>query len=108
MDELLIKYVLGETKAEESRRVEAWIAESGRRFEEFRRVHGLGRKTASPVGEDTQEALARLRERCLTAGPTETMKASMPAPVRRFSIGRVAAVVGGLFVIGMSTWVVLH
>ncbi|HLX67949.1 MAG TPA: FecR domain-containing protein [Puia sp.] len=70
MDDLLIKYVLGEATREEAAQVERWLeadAANRRRYEEYKTLWAVSRRTAaresaeSKGSVDVQEAWQRLR-----------------------------------------------
>jgi transmembrane sensor len=66
MDDLLIKYVLGEATPEERAHVDQWLAaDAGNRvrYEQFRMIWAISRKTAAPVSPDSSAALQRFRQR---------------------------------------------
>src|ERR1700761_2340292 len=66
MDDLLIKYVLGEATPEERALVDQWLtADAGNRarYEQFRMIWSISRKTAAPISHDSSAALRRFRQR---------------------------------------------
>jgi len=66
MDDLLIKYVLGEATPEERAFVDQWLAaDAGNRarYEQFRMIWSISRQTAAPVSRDSSAALRRFRQR---------------------------------------------
>jgi ferric-dicitrate binding protein FerR (iron transport regulator) len=120
MDELLIKYLLGEASPEEYTRVRDWQAaspENSRRLEQFRRVWEISRGTV-PAAPDNREAWKRMRQRVETGQRAEEKMRVKPGPSedaggRRIGIGgsrswQVAAVLAGLLCVGGATWVVLN
>jgi ferric-dicitrate binding protein FerR (iron transport regulator) len=66
MDDLIVKYLLGATDADETTRIERWLAADERnevRLRQFRMLWDLSGRTAGSARPDTQEALGRLRQR---------------------------------------------
>ena len=120
MDELLIKYLLGEATPEEYARVRDWLAaspENSRRFEQFRRAWEISRGTV-PAAPDSREAWKRVRQRVETGQWAAEKLRVQQGPLedaggRRIGAGgwrhwRVAAVLAGLLCVGCATWVVLN
>ena len=68
MDDLLIKYLLGEASSEEIARVERWLAEDAAnkaRYEQFKALWKIGRRTAlsgPPTLQDTRAAFQQVRQ----------------------------------------------
>jgi hypothetical protein len=116
MDDLLIKYLLGEATPDEKARFGEWLSaddRNRRRYEEFRTVWTMSRRTIAPDMPDRQVALERFRQRrSMAAAPAvEPALAVEPAPevepapsvnsVRRsFRPWRAAAILVGLLVMG--------
>jgi transmembrane sensor len=66
MDDLLIKYVLGEATPAERALVDQWLAaDAGNRarYEQFRTIWSISRQTAVPVTRNSGAALQRFRQR---------------------------------------------
>ena len=66
MDDLLVKYLLGEASAEEQREVQSWIDANGnnrRYFEHFRLIWDESKETAARSSVNEEEAWARFRQR---------------------------------------------
>ena len=66
MDDLIVKYLLGAADADETTRIERWLAAEERnreRLRQFRTLWDLSGRTAVSARPDTQEALGRLRQR---------------------------------------------
>jgi transmembrane sensor len=66
MDDLLIKYVLGEATPEERVLVDQWLAADGgnrAQYEQFRMLWSISRQTAAPVTRNSGAALQRFRQR---------------------------------------------
>jgi transmembrane sensor len=66
MDDLLIKYVLGEVTPAERALVDQWLAaDAGNRarYEQFRTIWSISQQTAAPVFRNSSAALQRFRQR---------------------------------------------
>jgi transmembrane sensor len=71
MDDLIVKYLLGTADADETTRIERWLAADERnmdRLRQFRTIWDLSGLAAGSVRPDTQEALERLRPRLRRMG----------------------------------------
>lgn len=105
MDELLIKYLLGEATPEEYARVRDWLAaspENSRRLEQFRSVWEISRGTV-PAAPDNREAWKRMRQRVETG-----QRAEEKIRVKPGWSWQVAAVLAGLIFAGGAIWLVLN
>ena len=66
MDDLIVKYLLGAADADETTRIERWLAADERnegRLRQFKTLWDLSGQTTVSERPDTQEALGRLRSR---------------------------------------------
>lgn len=128
MDDLLIKYVMGEATPEETARVERWLGadEANRaRLEQYRAVWRLGRRMAGMEASaaDHQEAWSALKQK-LANGPTRTDVSRWedgptrtgapagggvmrPAPVWRIPVRWVAAALVGVLALGVGGYVLV-
>ncbi len=102
-DDLLVRYLLGETSQEESGVVQSWLEESNEHrsyFEQMRKAWELSRNLAPGAGPDEQAAWKRFQARVHKPAPV--------LPLRRFGWMRVAALF--LLVIGAATlaWIFLQ
>jgi ferric-dicitrate binding protein FerR (iron transport regulator) len=108
MDELLIKYLLGEADPDEIARVRDWIADSpenARRFEQFRGVWEMSRGVV-PAAPDRGEAWERMRQRVDGGlGEGRTWRAEEKSEGSRARPWQVAAVLAGLLFVGGAVWV---
>lgn len=87
-DDLLVKYLLGETTLAENKQVEAWIAEAPgnrRYFEHFKLIWDSSRELAAQSTVSEKDAWQRFQNRVKTANSREK------ARVRSISAWRVAA-----------------
>lgn len=116
MDDLLIKYLLGETTPEEEARVVQWLQadEANRvRLEQFRAVWGLGRRLAAEeaAAGDTVGAWSALRQKLADGSTRESdrVAAGLPgrAPVRRMPVRWVAAAIVGMLAVGAGGYALL-
>jgi len=113
MDDLIVKYLLGAADADETMRIERWLAADERnvdRLRQFRTLWELSGRTVGSVQPDTQEALGRLRQRIGRMG-----EAGDGSRVGRRESERVmlrkrlmAAVLVGLLCIGVVIFVVMR
>jgi len=118
MDDLLIKYLLGETNPDETARVGQWLSEDDRnrqRYEQFRAVWKISGPTgtaASPdapaASPDPQAALQRFRQR-LQRDSQKNSQIDDHRPARSLlrlpGKWRVAAVIAGLLCAGAGTYI---
>jgi ferric-dicitrate binding protein FerR (iron transport regulator) len=115
MDELLIKYLLGETTPDESARVGQWIsanAANRERYEQFRAAWEISERHPLPAVPDAQQALQRLKQK-LHAGKTTPVNnnhngqtvATTRRPLRRW---RAAAVFAAVVCAGIVTYLLLN
>lgn len=103
MDDLIVKYLLGSADADETMRIERWLAADERnmgRLRQFKTLWDLSGRTAVAARPDTQEALGRLRRRLGRMGrlrwePERVM-------LRK---GMAAAVLVGLLCVGIGIFV---
>lgn len=97
-DELLVKYILGETTEDEKTTVDRWLTlrpENKKYFDQFLLIWNTSKQITLPATVDPEAAWLRFQKR--------TEQASMPAaPVKKigFSIRSIAAAVS-VFVIGL-------
>jgi transmembrane sensor len=114
MDDLLIKYVLGEATPDEIARVGQWLAAGAgnrARYEQFKTIWSISRQTAAPAPQDTGAALQRFRQRNaavnspkLNGHPVNNYPSRA---IRSLRFWRMAAVFAGTLFIGGGTWYVL-
>lgn len=111
MDDLLIKYLLGEATQDEIVRVEQWLAAGAAnraRYEQFETIWGISRQTAIPAPQDTGAALQRFRQRNAAAKRPElnghSVKSYPGRPIRRLRLWRIAAVFAGILLIGAGAF----
>ncbi len=123
MDDLLIKYLLGEATPDEIARVEQWLAAGAAnrvRYEQFKTIWSISRQTAIPASQDTGAALQRFRQRNAAANRPEqgshinhpelnghTGKSHPTRPIRSLRAWRIAAALTGTILIGGGTWYML-
>ena len=123
MDDLLIKYLLGEATPDEIARVERWLAAGAAnraRYEQFKTIWSISRQTAIPASQDTGAALQRFRQRNAAANRPEqgshinhpelnghTGKSYPTRPIRSLRAWRIAAALTGTILIGGGTWYML-
>ena len=132
MDDLLIKYLLGEAAPDEIDRVEQWLAADAAnraRYEQFGTIWTISRQTAANASsaagnassaaagntpQDTGAALQRFRQRNAAAshpgqnGRNGTSHVPIPPrPIRSLRLWRIAAVFAGTLFIGGGTWYML-
>lgn len=77
MDDLLVKYLLGEATADEKQEVQQWIgedAEHKRYFDHFRTIWDAGARLAMSSKADENKAWERFRERTQNQGANEQRK----------------------------------
>jgi transmembrane sensor len=117
MDDLLIKYLLGEATPEETARVERWLGadQANRaRLEQFRAVWGLGRRLATEeaAAVDRGEAWSAVSQK-LENGPTRASGRAADGMIRRVPVVRMpvrwaAAAVIGMLAIGAGGYALLR
>jgi transmembrane sensor len=118
MDDLLIKYLLGEAAPDETARVEQWLAAdtaNRARYEQFGTIWTISRQTAADAATaaspDSSAAWKRFRQRNAAAiHPAQNGRngtSHVPAPVRSLRLWRIAAVFAGTLFIGGGTWYTL-
>lgn len=101
MDELLVKYLLGEAGADEQRSVQEWLEageENRRYFLHFKTIWEESRRLAAKSEVDPDQAWERFRAR--RDGNTLTLE---PAS-RRLPMFRIAAAIALILVAGMAAW----
>jgi ferric-dicitrate binding protein FerR (iron transport regulator) len=99
MDDLLIKYVLGETTPEEAAQVGRWLeadAANRRRYEQYKTLWAIGRQTAAQASAELGSADNQLAWRRLKSTPAR----ENTRQVRRFGWLRLAAVATGTLLLG--------
>ena len=112
MEDLLIKYVMGEATREEMAQVERWLeadAANRRLYEEYKTVWLLSRQTAmreSAEPADTGEAWQRFRSMAITRSGGGIVRE------KRIRLGgrgwmRVAAMVAGTLILGAGGYLLL-
>ena len=104
MDDLIVKYLLGSADADETTRIERWLAADERnreRLRQFRSLWDLSGRTVVSARPDTQEALGQLRQRI--GRGNMAMRQSERVMLRK---GLAAAVLVGLLCIGVVIFVV--
>ena len=123
MDDLLIKYLLGEATPDETARIERWLSEDSgnrQRYEQFREVWKISGRTGLPVTPDPQAALQRFRQR-IGQQPSIGQKPSIGQQPRILTSDhrshpvfsslakwRVAAILAGILCLGAGTWFILR
>jgi ferric-dicitrate binding protein FerR (iron transport regulator) len=113
MDDLIVKYLLGSANAEETTRLERWLAADERnmgRLRQFRTLWDLSGRTAGLARPDTQEALGRLRQRLERMGEVGNgIRVGRPVGESERGMlrkGLAAAVLVGLLCAGIVIFVV--
>ena len=111
MDDLLIKYVTGEATPQEVAEVERWLqadAANRKKFDEYRILWALGRRTASAGTPGSAEAQKAWRQ--LSGKLGQTPAAGGSGPVKR-SVAhrrlRLAAVMTGLLILSAAGYILL-
>jgi transmembrane sensor len=122
MDDLLIKYLLGEAAPDEIARVEQWLAAdiaNRARYEQFGTIWAISRQTAVRATQDAGAALQRFRQRNAAGNNPRSSAANhrgqngrngtshAPTPIRSLRLWRIAAVFAGILFIGGGTWYML-
>ena len=122
MDDLIVKYLLGSADADETTRVERWLAADERnreRLRQFGTLWDLSGGTVVSARPDTQEALGRLRQRLgrmedgvrarrLMGGPEHGVQAGREPERVMLRKGLVAAVLVGLLCVGVVIFVAVR
>jgi transmembrane sensor len=113
MDDLLIKYLMGEASSEEKARVERWLAEDSAnrvRHEQFKAVLTIGQRTAASAPRDTgaawQQLKQKLRQRGIRAAGSARL-GHMGVGRMRVGVGRMAAAAVGFLLLGAGLYFVL-
>ena len=111
MDDLIAKYLLGAADADETMRIERWLAADERnkgRLRQFKTLWDMSGGTIVSARPDTQEALGRLRQRIGRMGESGNgIRASGWQPERVIlRKGLAAAVLAGLLCVGVVIIVV--
>lgn len=111
MDDLIAKYLLGAADADETMRIERWLAADERnkgRLRQFKTLWDMSGGTIASARPDTQEALGRLRQRIGRMGESGNgIRASGWQPERVIlRKGLAAAVLAGLLCVGVVIIVV--
>lgn len=106
MDDLIAKYLLGAADADETMRIERWLAADERnkgRLRQFKTLWDMSGGTIVSARPDTQEALGRLRQRIGRMGESGNgIRASGWQPERVIlRKGLAAAVLAGLLCVGV-------
>ena len=100
-DDILVKYLLHETTAEENTQVEQWKAESAinqKHFDQFRHIWEESKKLAAKSTVDEHAAWERFQQRIATAETKETKTIDLKP---RYGIMKIAA---ALLVLICGTW----
>ena len=108
MDELLIKYLLGETTPDETVRVEQWLAADAahrERYEQFRAAWEISERNPVPAMPDAQLALLRLKQQLRAR---EAAAALPSARYRSLISWRAAAVFAAIACAGIITYLLLN
>jgi ferric-dicitrate binding protein FerR (iron transport regulator) len=122
MDDLIVKYLLGSADADETMRIERWLAAEERnreRLRQFRTLWDLSGRTVVSARPDTQEALGRLRQRLGRmrdgVGARRRIGETRDTVGVRREMGRgmlrkglAAAVLAGLLCVGIVIFVVMR
>lgn len=109
MDELLVKYLLGEANAAERESVAQWIngsAENRRYFEHFRLIWEESQKAAAESQADVDAAWSRFQSRTSRSGEADNVVPFTPQ-ARRLSPARIAAAVMLLVTGSLAAWLFL-
>jgi ferric-dicitrate binding protein FerR (iron transport regulator) len=111
MDDLLIKYVLGEATPQEVAQIEQWLqadAANRRKLEQYKSLWAIGQQTAAaarPGSEDAREAWrqlsARLEQHTVRDAPMASNQSAAPRWIR------LAAVMTGLLLLSAAGYVLL-
>src|SRR5580658_8447715 len=105
MDDLLIKYVLGEATREEAAQVERWLeadAANRRRYEEYRTLWMITRQTAARESAESVNSGEAWRQLRSTFGQKKGM---VRLGGQRWL--RVAAMVAGALILGAGGYLIL-
>lgn len=124
MDDLLIKYLLGETTPDENARVREWLVaskENRQRLEQFRAIWQLSGQTPASDTPDKSDIWQRVREKMSAETEDGTGKAARvearngagkeEATIFRprwYRIWKVAAILAGIVVLGALGYVWTH
>jgi len=103
MDELLIKYLHGETTAGETGRVEAWLLadEANRKqYEQVKTAWEISCRVLPPAIPDARQSLVRLKARIRLG----EWSAPRPTIRRRLTAWRVAALIAVIACAGIGSW----
>jgi len=125
MDDLLIKYLLGEASSEEIARVEQWLAEDAAnkaRYEQFKALWKIGRRTAlsgPPTLQDTRAAFQQVRQGLRHRGNrvglgrpagigNRAEARTGPMRIGGMRVGRLAAILTGALLLGAGIYSILR
>ncbi len=109
MDDLLVKYLLGETLPEEEGQVEKWISTSAdhqQHFQQLKTIWESSRQASTHVAPDEADAWQRFRDKVNTTAFTRPVKKAPRFRQKKFST--LAAAVIGLIIGGGILYVLLQ